>query len=88
MTIEETYRRWWKDVKELGDLYTKPTMRRILNSPAVMQQILENEGMKEAAETAASDPDGLGIQPVTRQILETLHANTRREQVRRAAQKC
>src|SRR2546423_341198 len=32
ITVEEGYKQWWNEVKELGDLHTKPTMRRILNS--------------------------------------------------------
>jgi len=87
MEVEERYKQWWKDVKQLGNSYTKPTMRRILNSPTVMQQLLEFEGMKEAAEVAASDPDGPGLRPVTIQVIETLNANARRRQLRRAANK-
>ena len=85
MNIEERYKQWWTDVKELGDLYTKPTMRTLLNSSVAMQQIIKQEEMKEAAELAANDPDGLGLQPVSEKVLEILRTNVRRRQVQRAA---
>lgn len=87
MTIEETYKQWCNDVKELGDLYTKPTMRRILNSTSVMNLIAEHEDIKEAAERAASDPAGPGLRPVPRRVLEMLRANARQRQVHRTVSK-
>jgi hypothetical protein len=81
MTVEERYKQWWNDVKELGDLHTKPTMRRILNSPTIMEQIDEHEDMMEAAESGASDPDGPGLQPVSQKVLEILRANARRRRL-------
>ena len=83
MEVEEKYKEWWKDVKELGDLYTKPTIRRILNTPTVMQQLVEYEDIETAAEAAIRDPDGPGLQPVTRQVIEALNANARRRQLQR-----
>jgi hypothetical protein len=49
MTVSTKYRRWMAAMKHIGDDFTKPTMRRILQSPAVMQSILEFEGQLEAA---------------------------------------
>ena len=80
MSVAEKYKQWCRDMRDLGDWYTKPTMRRILNSPAIMEQILEFEGMKEAAEAATRDPKGPGIQPLTRKVLESFNADTRRRQ--------
>ena len=85
MTVGERYKQWWTDVKELGDLYMKPTMRRILNSPVAMQQIIEQEEMKEAAELAANNPDGLGLQPVSEKVLQILRTNMSRQRVEGAA---
>lgn len=87
MTTEETYKRWCNDVKELGDLYTKPTMRRILNSTSVMKLIAEHEDIKEAAERAASDPAGPGLRPVPTRVLEMLRANAKQRQAHRPASK-
>lgn len=81
MTVEEKYTQWWNEVKMLGDLYTKPTMRRILRSPPVLKEIFEHENMNEAAERAASDPDGPGLQPVSEGVLEMLRARTGRRQL-------
>jgi hypothetical protein len=81
MTVGERYRQWWNDVKELGELHTKPTMRKILNSPIVMKHILELEDIKEAAETAASDPEGPGIQPISKEVLEMLRTNANQRQL-------
>lgn len=81
MTIEEKYTQWWNEVKMLGDLYTKPTMRRILRSPPVLKEIFEHEDMNEAAERAASDPGGPGLQPVSEGVLEMLRARTGRRQL-------
>jgi len=81
MTVEERYRQWWNNVKELGDLHTKPTMRKILNSPTVMKHILEYEDIKEAAETAARDPEGPGLQPISEKVLEMLRTNANRRQL-------
>lgn len=81
MTAQERYKQWWSDVKALGDLYTKPTMRRILHSPKVLKLIAEQEDTKEAAERAASDPAGPGLQPVPKAVLQTLRANVRRRQL-------
>lgn len=81
MTVEETYKQWCNDVKEIGDLYTKPTMRRILNSPSAMKLIAEHEDIKEAAERAASDPTGPGLHSVPRSVLEMLRANARQREV-------
>lgn len=87
MTVEERYRQWWNDVKELGELHTKPTMRKILNSPTVMKHILEHEDIKEAAETAASDPEGPGLQPISKEVLEMLRTNANRRQLQDRATK-
>ena len=81
MTVEETYKRWWRDVKELGDLYTKPTMRRILNSPSLPKLIAEYEDTKRAAERVASDAAGPGLRAVPGRVLETLRANARQRLV-------
>ena len=87
MTVEERYKQWWNDVKELGDLHTKPTLRRILDSPTVMKHLIEHEEMKEAAEVAASDLDGPGLQPVCKKLLEMLQTNAKGRQVRGTAKK-
>jgi hypothetical protein len=87
MTVEERYRQWWNDVKELGDLHTKPTMRKILNSPKVMKHILEYEDIREAAETAACDPEGPGLQPISEKVLEMLRTNANRRQLQDRATK-
>jgi hypothetical protein len=87
MMVEERYKHWCNDVKELGDLHTKPTMRRILKSPPAMKLIAEHEDMKEAAESAASDPDGPGLQPVSKRVLEILRANVRRRQLQGSVNK-
>lgn len=81
MTAEERYRQWWNDVKELGEMHTKPTMRKILNSPTVMKHILEHEDIRKAAEAAACDPEGPGLQPVSEKALEMLHTNANRRQL-------
>lgn len=81
MTVEERYRQWWNDVKELGELHTKPTMRKILNSPTVMKHILEYEDVREAAETTACDPEGPGLQPISEKVLEVLRTNANRRQL-------
>jgi hypothetical protein len=87
MTVEERYKQWWDDVKELGDWYTKPTMRRILSLPTVTKQIVENEDVKEAAVIAASDLTGPGLQPVSRKALEMLQANARRRKLQGSGHK-
>jgi hypothetical protein len=78
MTVEERYKQWWDNVKELGDLYMKPTMRRIFSLPTVVKQIIENEDVKEAAQITASDP---ALQPVSKRALEMLQASARRRQL-------
>lgn len=87
LTLEENYKKWWKNMQELGDSYTKPTMRRILDSPTIVQQILEYEDVKHAAEAAVDDPNGPGLQPATRQVVETLRANAGRTQTSRISKK-
>ena len=87
MTVEERYRQWWNDVKELGELYTKPTMRRILHSPTVIKHILEQEDIRKAAEAAARDPEGPGVQPVSEKALEMLRTNANRRQLYNRAAK-
>jgi hypothetical protein len=82
MTVEERYRQWWNNVKELGELYTKPTMRKILDSPTVIKHILEHESIREAAEAAARDPEGPGLQPVSEKALEMLRMNANQRQLR------
>jgi hypothetical protein len=87
MTVEERYRRWWNNVKELGELYTKPIMRKILHSPAVIKHILEHEDIRKAAEAAACDPGGPGLQPVSEKALEMLRTNANRRQLQDTAAK-
>jgi hypothetical protein len=87
MTVEERYRRWWNNVKELGELHTKPTMRKILRSPTVIKHILEHEDIRKAAEAAARNPEGPGLQPVSEKALEMLRTNANRRQLQdRAAE--
>ena len=57
LIVEQRYRRWWNEVKELGKKYTKPTLRRILESPALLQHIQSFEALKDAAEAAESNAD-------------------------------
>jgi len=49
MTVSTKYRRWMAAMKRVGNDFTKPTMRRILQAPRVLENILEFEGQLEAA---------------------------------------
>ena len=66
MIVEEKYKQWWRDVRELGDNHTKPTMRKIFASPVVMQQLEHFEGMKEAANRVGSKSEGYGLRMLSR----------------------
>jgi hypothetical protein len=75
MTLQEGYRRWWKDMKELGDNYTKPTLRRLLNSPTAMQQISEYEAIKDAAEGLSDTPVECTLQERTAESISAKISN-------------
>ena len=70
LTLEQKYRRWWNDVKELGKNYTKPTLRRILESPSLLQQIRSYQDLKDAAEAAESNADSQDSHRAARELLQ------------------
>jgi hypothetical protein len=52
-----------------------------------MKHILKHEDIREAAETAACDLEGPGLQPVSGRVLEMLRTNANRRQLQGGATK-
>ncbi|ERF74158.1 hypothetical protein EPUS_08897 [Endocarpon pusillum Z07020] len=75
MTHATRYKKWMVAMKRVGNDFTKPTMRRILQSPEVMKGILEFEGQLEVAAQSV-----VQLEIATREVLATLTAKDRREQ--------
>lgn len=75
MSHATRYKKWMVAMKRVGNDFTKPTMRRILQSPEVMKGILEFEGQLEAAAKSV-----VQLEIATREVLATLTAKDRRKQ--------
>jgi hypothetical protein len=75
ITFRNTYKQWIDAMKRVGNNFTRPTMRRILESPEVMRQILEFDGQVEAASKSV-----LEMKVATKRIFTNLNAHDRRKQ--------
>ncbi len=69
------YKQWMIAMKQVGDDFTKPTMRRILDLPEVMRHILEFEGQIETATKSVSE-----MEYATRKVFTDLNRVNRRRQ--------
>ncbi len=75
MTLATRYKKWMVAMKRVGNDFTKPTVRRILQSPEVMKGVLEFEGQLEVAENSI-----VQLETATTEVLATLTAKNRRNQ--------
>jgi hypothetical protein len=75
MTVSTKYSRWMAAIKRVGNDFTKPTMRRILQAPGVMKNILEFEGQLQAAMKSV-----LQMELETSKAMETLAGKKRRKE--------
>jgi hypothetical protein len=75
MTVSTKYRRWMAAMKRVGNDFTKPTMRRILQAPGVMENILEFEGQLEAATKSV-----VQMELETSEVMQRLAAKRRRKE--------
>lgn len=75
MSLATKYKKWMVAMKRVGNDFTKPTMRRILQSPEVMKGVLEFEGQLEAATKSV-----VQLEVATREVLANLTAKRRRKQ--------
>ncbi len=75
MALSTRYKKWMVAMKRVGRDFTKPTMRRILQSPEVMKGVLEFEGQLEVASKSV-----VQLETATREVLATLAIENRRKQ--------
>jgi hypothetical protein len=75
MTFRNTYKQWIDAMKHVGNNFTRPTMRRILESPKVMRQILEFEGQVEVASKSVIE-----MEVATKRVFTNLNPHDRRRQ--------
>lgn len=75
MTLTTRYKKWMVAMKRVGNNFTRPTMRRILQSPEVMKGVLEFEGQLEVATKSV-----VQLEVATRGLLATLIAKNRQKQ--------
>jgi hypothetical protein len=75
MTVSTKYSGWMAAIKRVGNDFTKPTMRRILQAPGVMKNILEFEGQLQAAMKSV-----LQMELETSKAMETLAGKKRRKE--------
>lgn len=75
MMLPARYKQWMMAMRWVGDGFTKPTMRKILQSPDVMMNILESEGRHEQATQSVPE-----MEAATRQVFTTVNIKHRRKQ--------
>ena len=72
MTLLKNYQLWWNGMRDIRQNYMLPLVRKLQQSPDMLQEIVEARRLLEAVKASVARPRTPGMEPADSCILQGL----------------